>query len=254
MQSSYMNIRDGTIYSEIDGSGEPLVFLHGYALDNRIWDDQFAYFARYYKVVKYDLRGFGKSSIPTEQKYSHHNDLRELLGYWGINHTNIIGLSMGGKVAIDFCLTYPGLINKLILVDSDVGGLKKITGSRFYPTVEIGRQKWLEDPLIVTALENKQISSKLRIIIDEYSGWHWVNKDTSRVDIAPPAVDRLHEIKSPSFVISGENDVDYFKDAAKLLSQKITNAQSCVIKNAGHLVSMEAPLELCTAIDKFLKE
>ena len=54
------------LYYEVAGSGQPLVLIHGYTLDTRMWDDQFDAFSQQYQVIRYDLRGFGKSDVPTE--------------------------------------------------------------------------------------------------------------------------------------------------------------------------------------------
>ncbi len=79
-QSGFAEVNGTRIYYETAGSGHPLVLIHGYTLDTRIWDDQFENFAQRYQVIRYDMRGFGKSSVPTDESYTHPDDMRATPG------------------------------------------------------------------------------------------------------------------------------------------------------------------------------
>lgn len=252
MKSGYIEIPRGKIYYEESGEGIPIVFLHGYALDNRIWDYQFKFFSRSYRAVRYDLRGFGKSSLPTEGKYSHHEDLLFIVNSLNITKSIIIGLSLGGAIAINYCLVNPHRVSRLILIDSDIGGYKKISHSKIYESVESGRKQWYSNPLIARALGKRSITKKLKQIIDDYSGWHWLHKDSFKEDITPKAIDRLSDINAPTLIVVGEKDEKYFLDAAKELFKRIPSSQLKVLKGVGHLSSMEAPLRLNRIIDHYL--
>lgn len=90
-----VEVNNARLYYEIDGKGLAIVFLPGFTLDTRMWDDQFEYFAKRFQVARYDLRGFGKSSVPTTDEYSHVEDLKALLDYLKIEHAYVVGLSKG---------------------------------------------------------------------------------------------------------------------------------------------------------------
>ena len=70
VETGFAEINGARIYYEVAGRGAPLVFVHGYALDCRMWDDQFDDFADRYRVVRYDIRGFGRSDLPTAAPFS----------------------------------------------------------------------------------------------------------------------------------------------------------------------------------------
>src|SRR5687768_13828207 len=92
-----------TLYSPLARRGGVVVLLHGNMGDRRHWGFQFRPLARKYKVVRYDMRGFGKSDLPNpDDAYSHHEDLKALLEYLGIEKAHVCGLSMGSGVAVDF--------------------------------------------------------------------------------------------------------------------------------------------------------
>jgi pimeloyl-ACP methyl ester carboxylesterase len=70
--------------------------IHGDALDARLWDGQFAFFARERAVLRYDVRGFGRSDPPGAEAYADVDDLKALLEYFDIDSAHLLGLSMGG--------------------------------------------------------------------------------------------------------------------------------------------------------------
>ncbi len=122
-ESGYAEINGTRLYYETAGAGHPLVLIHGYTLDSRMWDDQFDTLSQKYRVIRYDLRGFGKSACPSPgQKYCHTEDLKALLGYLKISKAYVLGLSMGGGIAVEFTLEHPEMAQALILVDSILGG------------------------------------------------------------------------------------------------------------------------------------
>ena len=92
-------VNGAELYYEVGGEGQPLVLLHDGLLDRRVWDDQFVAFARLYRTIRYDRRGYGNSSAPN-RPFSEVSDLHHLLRYLGINDAYLLGMSKGGKVAL----------------------------------------------------------------------------------------------------------------------------------------------------------
>jgi pimeloyl-ACP methyl ester carboxylesterase len=95
--SGFADVNGARLFYEIAGGGPPLTLLHGFSLDTRMWDDQCAALAQRYRVLRYDARGFGRSAVPTAERYSHAEDLRALLGYLEIAYTALIGFSLGSR-------------------------------------------------------------------------------------------------------------------------------------------------------------
>lgn len=119
MQNGYAPVNGTRLYWE--GEGDPfiqrtVVLIHGFGMDVRLWDELFPTLAREYHVLRYDLRGFGKSALP-EGEYSTSNDLKLLLDFHGVERAVLCGLSIGARVAVDCALTYPTVVEGLILVD-----------------------------------------------------------------------------------------------------------------------------------------
>ncbi len=105
--TGFANFNGGKLYYEVAGGGTPLVLIHGGLVNSGLWDKQFYAFAEHFRVVRYDVRGFGQSDLPTAP-FSHYDDVRQLLDFLNIDRAAVLGLSMGGAIAIDFALAYPG--------------------------------------------------------------------------------------------------------------------------------------------------
>ena len=97
------------LYYEESGSGAPLVFVHEYAGDYRSWEPQMRFFARYYRCIAFNARGYPPSDVPEDpEKYSQaraRDDIRAVLDHLQIDKAHICGLSLGGVVAIAWVLT-----------------------------------------------------------------------------------------------------------------------------------------------------
>src|SRR5881296_79279 len=122
-QTGIAHVNGTELYYEVAGTGHPFTLIHGLLLDRRSWDDQFEVFAQQYKVLRYDLRGWGDSAQEeAEPPFSPRQDLLSLLHYLNIEKTSLLGLSGGGTLALDFTLEHPDTVDALILVASGLSG------------------------------------------------------------------------------------------------------------------------------------
>lgn len=123
MTSGIVEINGASLYYEVAGTGPPIVLLHDGLLDCRVWDDQFEAFAGSHTVVRYDIRGRGRSGM-SDKEFSHVEDLRALLGFLGVQRTSLIGASNGGRISLDFVLEYPEMADSLVLVGLSLSGYR----------------------------------------------------------------------------------------------------------------------------------
>lgn len=263
VKKGFAEVNDTRLCYEIVGRGHPLVLIHGFSLNTRMWDDQLEVFAKRFKVIRYDVRGFGKSALPMVGKeYSHTKDLKALLEQLGIDYAYVMGLSMGGGIALNFTLEYPEATKALILVDASIYGFRD--WSKFWNEldesiskeakengVEAAKEVWKSCPLFKPAFEKPNVALRLTQMISDYSGWHFVNTDPL-CSLDPPAMERLQEIKVPTLIIVGERDEQDFHRIADILSKKIQNSQRITLRGAGHMPNMETPREFNEAVSSFL--
>src|SRR5499427_1287561 len=113
------------LYYEDSGSGIPVVFVHEFAGDYRSWESQVRYFARCYRCIAYNARGYPPSDVPESgERYSQdraRDDIRAVLDALSIDKAHIVGLSMGGFAALHFGFTYPARARSLVIAGCGYG-------------------------------------------------------------------------------------------------------------------------------------
>lgn len=241
------------LYHQTSGSSTPIIFVHGFSLDSRMWQPQVEYFTKTNQVITYDMRGFGKSDAASGP-YSHIQDLRELLASLKIYKAHIVGLSLGGEVAIDYSLTYPDTVLSLTLADASLGGYSSTVDWRVYAKeqgLEQAKENWRNHPVFAPSNRNPEVAKQLKTMVIDYSGWHWLNQDP-RIKLDPPAKDRLGEIKVRTQIILGEHDLPYYHDIAKILTDHIPNSKLYTIKDAGHMTNLENAVKFNEIVDSFI--
>jgi len=262
MDNKFIEFNGGKLNYEVHGKGIPIVLIHGNTLDENMWDRQVKYLSKNYMTIAYDLRGFGKSSPPTES-YGRHRDLKAILDNLNINQAVIVGLSLGGDVALDFTLTFPENVLKLILVDSGIAGwtwqgtfkdeLELVKKTAREQGVEKAKQVWINTSLFENLRSNPEALEQVKKIVSNYSGWFWLNNDLRVRPEGKPAAERLDEIECPTLVVVGEKDIEDFQLIAELLHSKIANSEKVVISNAGHMCNIENPDEFNNIVEKFIE-
>ena len=123
MNSQTVAVENGSIYVESNGSGTPIVLIHAGYLDCRMWDNQFEMLSKNNMVIRYDVRGYGRSS-ELNGTYSDAKDLKNILDNLELKKAILIGVSNGGRIALDFAVGYPELVHALVLMDPGVSGYR----------------------------------------------------------------------------------------------------------------------------------
>jgi len=260
-EPNYAEINGAKLYYEIAGAGTPLVLVHGFSLDRRMWDDQAAFLATDHCVIRYDVRGFGNSTDVPVQPYSYPDDLMGLMDHIGIEAAHLVGLSMGGAIVVDFAVEHPERVLSLVPADAPLGGVEWLTdfGIRVGIAARLANQAgidsaldlWLEDELLAPAMNNPACASALEEIIRDYTGWHWTSgaKGMSR---DTPTSELLNTIASPTLVIVGEHDLIDFHVMGDVMAEGIAGARKVVIPNTGHMSNMEDPAAFNALLHEFL--
>jgi 3-oxoadipate enol-lactonase len=248
-------------------SGPPVVLIHGHSLDLRQWDGQVpALTAAGFRVVRYDVRGHGRSMAPptgyTWENYA--ADLRELLDRVNVQAAHVVGLSMGGGIALQFALDFPARVLSLTLVDSALPGFtyshefseqieQLVAAVRADgPRVAFDRL-WLTHPLFDGLRRFPDRLQRIREMVLAYPAADY-REGALPAGYAPDAIDRLHEIKAPTLVVVGERDIADFRLVADVLAENLPRARKLVLSDCGHLPPIEQPDALNEALIAFLRQ
>jgi len=258
------NINGTSIYYEAKGEGFPIVLVSGGGLlDCRAWDRQFETFSERHKVIRYDIRGIGKSARPQEE-FSHSDDLYALLKFLEIERAHIVGLSFGGGIAIDFALERPEMVDHLVLAatgpSSDAKGEANLQGltalSALAKKEGIAKvTQLIFDSGIFISKENVAAQEKIRKIYLDNSDVFENSFPLIRLwqPASPPAGPRLAEIRARSLVLVAENDNPHYKAITENLAARIPNATTLVIPGATHLINLDKANEFDEAVVSFLE-
>jgi 3-oxoadipate enol-lactonase len=258
VSSGFAEVNGGKIYYETSGAGPAVVLIHGGQLDSRMWDEQFVLFAAHYRVIRYDVRGFGKSPAPTKA-YADEEDLFDLLHFLKVDKATIVGLSLGGRIAIDFALAHPEKVRAIIPVAPGLSGFSFSPDTDFWASLEAAQagdgekvaDLWLKSGYMAPAMGNPKIAPRIRQLSVENAHQFMDNFLFAR-RLKPPAIERLPQIHAPTLVIVGNRDVNDIHEIAGLLYARIPGAKEIVIAGAGHMVNMEKPEEFNRVVLEFL--
>jgi len=262
-QTGIATVNGTELYYEISGDGHPLILIHGGAVDSRAWDDQFAVFAQHYKVVRYDLRGAGKSGN-RDKPFSNSKDLYALLKFLNIGKTYLLGISRGGGIAYDLTLEHPEIVDALILVSANLSVHVPAYSEMFARSTEAGKKSgaaaaaavWGNDPH-QGPMRDSARARVMKVLTDNmprfrYFDGHVPVEKLSSSDI--PRSQRLAEVQVQTLVISGAHDNDVAKAHYRTWATGIPDAELVVFPNAAHLVNIDQVDEFNQAVLEFLDD
>jgi len=270
IDSGYAKVNGTLLYYEVGGSGKTIVLIHGSFGDRRFWDFQFKELSKKFKVVRYDIRGYGKSALPNaDEVYRDCDDLNGLMDFLQIKKTHICGLSLGSIIGIDFGLAHPEKCISLILCGPRVAG----DGTDEYrtqnadtiraiiaKTTEIAKNKgpmeatdylWTGNHSMGKTIVSPATRKKLIEMGYEYSWWRYRNA-SKREQAFPMAIKKLNEIKIPTLVVTAQNDLELCKEVATIITNEIGNSKLVSITNAGHIMNMDNPKKFNKTISEFV--
>ncbi|KKG13772.1 hydrolase [Methanosarcina sp. 2.H.T.1A.6] len=267
MTTGYVDPGDGKLYYEIEGKGEVLVLIHAGFVDSRMWDGQWDAFIQHYRVLRFDMRGFGKSD-PATGPVSRRQDLYRLLQELGIERAHVLGCSMGGEIAIDFTLEHPDMVLSLIVVSGTPGGFE-MRGAppsqllEMLQALEQGDLNRVSDLQIRLWVDGsfrqpEQVDSRVRQRATEMNripvkNGTWAIADANPLNpLNPPATGRLGDLAVPALFMAGSLDNPEILRAADLLANEIKGAKKVLMSDTAHVPNMEKPAEFNWIVLDFL--
>jgi 3-oxoadipate enol-lactonase len=264
--SGYADVRGARIYYEAAGAGQPLLLIHAGVADCRMWDDQWAVFAERFRVIRYDLPGYGRSQLPAAP-LAFHELPADLLRTLGVGRAHVLGCSFGGRVALDFALTHPEMVSSLVLVCPSVSGETPseaverfgeeedalLEAGDIDGATELNLRMWVDGPRRTSDRVDQTVRERVREM-QRHAFSLPMPEGFSMERLAPPALERLAEVQAPTLVLVGDYDVEEKIEMAERLAVEIGSARKLVIHGAAHMLSMERPDEFNQVVLDFLAD
>ncbi len=245
------------------GEGEPLVLLHAFPLNGRMFESQMAAFSGSHRVVAPDYPGFGRSPrTPAQPDVRYYAEgLRGLLDRLHLERVILGGVSLGGYVAFECMRLFPERVSALVLANTRAEpDSEEMRETRKEMALSVAREGvgvlvdlQMERLLTPDTLQNdEELVERVRAMIFENSPDGTVAA-LGAMRERPDSTPLLGEIGVPTLVVGGEDDGISPPEIMGALAAKIPGARHVTIPQTGHLSNLEAPEEFNAALSDFLK-
>jgi 3-oxoadipate enol-lactonase len=254
------------LYSEVAGEGPEIVLLHEGICDSRMWDAQWENWTRSHRLLRLDFRGYGRSPIEPGP-YSSARDVLDLIDRHGFERAALVGVSLGGRVALEVALAQPERVSALVLVGSGLPGHDwsdeqhatweaeeaALQAGDLDAAVEVSLSTWVDGPRRkpgdVDPGVRAQVAEMQRRVYELQKS---LEEDDEEL-LVEGVANRLGEITAPTLVLVGEEDVPDIHAIADRLAREIPGARKAVIADTAHVPSMERPREFEELVLGFLE-
>ena len=242
-------VAGGALWAEdTGGDGTPVVLVHADWTDSGIWSPVVRLLRDRYRVIRYDLRGFGRSSRPTEP-FTRLGDLLALLDHFGIGDAVVVGHSGGGGTALGLAVHHPERVRALALIAPGIHDYPWPADDAFYrecgPLIKaadreallrLGLRTW------APAGADDTITAMMRGAI---SSWFEIG-DLEETD--PPGFGRLGEIRAPTVMLLGDLEYPMVTEASRAIAARLDGCRTVLLPGADHLLPLRQPHRLAETI------
>jgi pimeloyl-ACP methyl ester carboxylesterase len=257
---SYVTADDGVkLYYEEAGSGDPILFIHEFGGDLRSWEPQLRYFARSYRVIAYNARGYPPSDVPAEaERYSQAratDDAAAMLRRLGIAQAHIVGLSMGGFATLHFGFRYPALARSLVVAGCGYGAAPRGRAA-FQAEYEAIARRIETEGMTEFAKTYGVGPARVQLQNKDPRGWQEFAARLAQhsaagsaatlrgVQIRRPSLwdlrSEMRRLAVPTLIVTGDEDESCLEPAL-LMKRSISTAGLVVLPKSGHVVNLEEP-------------
>ena len=266
MTASHVDVPGGRVFVLDDGAGQPLILLHAGIADHRAWDAMVPPLAAAgYRVIRFDARGFGASTTE-DVEFSPRDDVRAVMDALGIGRAVLIGNSRGGMLAIDTAIETPGRVAAVVGVAAGLAGFDGgSTPAEAGVEAEYERIDAADDAAALTAFETRiwvdgplqpagRVAAPIRDLVYEMNlplngSGHVAGQ---AIPLAPPARDRLAELRCPVLLVVGSLDFSDVETTARHVEAEAPDARVVIWPDVAHMIGMEVPDRLADTVVEFL--
>jgi pimeloyl-ACP methyl ester carboxylesterase len=272
LKMPYVTADDGVrLYYEEAGSGFLIVFVHEFGGDHRSYEPQMRYFARRYRCVAYNARGYPPSDVPEDpEKYSQEracDDIRAVIDALGIDQAHIVGISMGGFATLHFGMKYPQRARSLVIGGCGYGAEpgkrqqfqdeSEAAARRFETGIEEAAQSYAIGATRVQ-LQNKDPRGwvEFKRMLAEHSprGAALTLRGVQKRRLSLyDLTDQMKRITTPALIMAGDED-DPSIEASILMKRTIPSAALAMMPRTGHALNLEEPALFNHFVDGFLHQ
>jgi pimeloyl-ACP methyl ester carboxylesterase len=248
MTEGWLEGDGGRVWYDVAGSGPAVMLLHPGGFDARVWEDQVGPFSERFTVVRTDIRGFGRSDRP-RAPFSVIDDVEAVAGAAGFDRVALVGVSLGGSIAMEVAADRPFLVTALVPCACSLIGLERsaerrafseeeealVAAGKLDDAIELGFRVWMpqmgRDPRTDARIRSIAFDNRDHLTLD----------DDLFIPPPVPAIDRLEAIRAPTLVVEAERDLPDMRSSAELIEARIPGTVRAVVPGTDHLLNMRNP-------------
>jgi 3-oxoadipate enol-lactonase len=253
------------VFAEVAGEGPAVALVHEGICDSRMWDREWQEWSPSFRLLRLDLRGFGRSPLDPGP-FAHARDLIALLEEHDLGPAALVGVSLGGRVTLEVALARPELVRALVLVAPGLPGHEwsqelrdawaeeeaAFEAGDLDAAVEASLRTWVDGP----RRHPEDVDPQARARVGEMQRRAYelaVGEDEEEL-LVEDLAQRLGEIQVPTLVLVGEEDQPDMHRIAERLEREIPGARRETIPGTAHVPSLERPREFDELVLPFLQE
>jgi pimeloyl-ACP methyl ester carboxylesterase len=269
----YVAADDGVkLYYEEAGKGFPIIFVHEFGGDHRSYEPQIRYFARRYRCIAYNARGYPPSDVPSdEQDYSQErarDDVRAVLNGLGIDHAHVVGISMGGFATLHFGMAYAERARSIVVGGCGYGA-EPGRREQFQAEAEAAAARFETLGIVAAANSYALGATRVQLQNKDPRGWdefrRLLTEHSARgsaltlrgVQKRRPSlfelVEQMRQIKLPTLIVTGDED-DPCIEASILMKRSISSAAMVMLPRSGHAINLEEPALFNQFVEQFFHQ
>jgi len=253
---TFADVEAGRIWYQTCGTGpKAAVLIHDGILHSAAWDEVWPILCKDFRVVRYDRRGYGRSPA-ADAPYSPVDDLAVVMKAAGMDHAVLVASSAGGGIAVNFALQHPAAVDRLVLSGAAVSGLA--VSQHFRERTMALIQRAVQGDVDGALRDSWAFAPGHDAARKKAADLLTANPQNIRhrdpVRPAPPAKPLLPSIKAPTLILVGEHDIADVQGQSGALEALIPGSSRIVVRDAGHLMYMEAPEVFSRLVGQFIKD
>ena len=266
VRETRVNVDGGMLFVADCGDGPPLVMLHGWALDHRMFRPQIETLSNTFRVITFDRRGFGRSDAPPDLRLEL-DDIDRVLDALELDTAHLLGMSQGGRIAIRYAVTRGDRLRSLILQGAVIDGFRAVEEeAERVPVAEYAalasagrlddvRERWQRHPMMTLGSQEEAAQRLVAEIVADYEGRDLVGHEAANYAFDVNVLDALQRLDVPTLVVTGRDETLARRRHAQELCRRIPVATETLI-DGGHLCNLVAPeaynravLDFCVATE-----
>lgn len=244
----------GDLIVSLSGAGSPLLLLHAWTLDRRMWQPQLPGLGSHFRLIMPDRRGFGRSTASPGLTLER-DDIARIADTLGHDRLAIAGASQGAAVALNYALALPDRVTALVLAGTPLAGLvpdaDDIPRDHYAALARADdfrglRDEWTAHPLM------RLNSASARALVAEMLADYRARDLIAPSSLPPLSAEAIAALPVPLLALSGTGDTTWRTACARYLAEKVPQGVFAMIENAGHLPNIEQPEAFNALVRSFL--